>query len=136
MFHVVNETRLNPHENIHPILMIFAVASFLLGCLCGSILFGPMADKYGRYCYCDWYPTTQLNYTADKWGVGRKIVDAAPDNLCFPSNLYSPILMKKTLQGIVAILQPVGNLLPHGRQWVYSNLCQVLSWYNSEWGIC
>ncbi|XP_066469212.1 solute carrier family 2, facilitated glucose transporter member 5-like [Tiliqua scincoides] len=33
---------------MHPSLLIFTVASFLLGCLLGSLLFGPLADNFGR----------------------------------------------------------------------------------------
>ncbi|XP_066469214.1 solute carrier family 2, facilitated glucose transporter member 5-like [Tiliqua scincoides] len=34
-------------EEIHPSLLIFTVAAFLLGCVFGSVLIGPLADKCG-----------------------------------------------------------------------------------------
>ncbi|KAJ6653445.1 hypothetical protein lerEdw1_009198 [Lerista edwardsae] len=33
---------------MHPALFVFTVAAYLLGCLLGSLLFAPLADKYGR----------------------------------------------------------------------------------------
>ncbi|KAJ6653447.1 hypothetical protein lerEdw1_009200 [Lerista edwardsae] len=35
-------------EEMHPALLGFTIASFLVGCLLGSLVFGSLADKYGR----------------------------------------------------------------------------------------
>ncbi|KAJ6653438.1 hypothetical protein lerEdw1_009191, partial [Lerista edwardsae] len=42
---IVEKSRDTP---MHPALFVFTVAAYLLGCLLGSLLFGPLGDKYGR----------------------------------------------------------------------------------------
>lgn len=39
-------------SEVHPALLVFTITAFPIGSLLGSLLFAPLADKCGRYCYC------------------------------------------------------------------------------------